>query len=1092
MGGAGSTIVDPTFGSRILRVTDSGTLANATTSAFRTPVFSWLNSWNSNSTIFWVTSSRGATVPFRFDPATMTATRISSASDPSGGLTLPFGGSFSFRRSNILYGAVGLTIVEYDFNTNAQTTVFDGRAAAPAATQYASLPSASDDDTKLCLAFGGVQGSFPYVAVLDRSSGIYHLLDTTKSIVDGHAANTTLGFGMYTAHIDRSGRYVNFDKGDLSQSFVWDVIAGTVYRVTSQAPGAHALGYANSANPSGYYGSFSDPLEWSSRNLDQANVNNAAYLIPPGWLPTPHQMIYDGRVSWNNAQPSAAAPVLASIARDSRSTLAWRLWDDEIIAVATDGSSRFWRFAHHRSLWDTASVWDQPRGNVSQDGRWFAFTSNWERTLGSDSSNGAIRQDVFIVDLSGTAPADTTAPSVAMTAPAAGATVSGTITVSASASDNAGVSGVQFLVNGAVVGAEDTSAPYAISWNTASVANGTYTLSARARDAAGNASTSFAVKVLVSNGTVVQSLTAPVLQSPTSGASGVSTSPTLTWTASGASSFDVYLGRSGSVLPLAGSTASTSYTAYSLSAGTTYAWYVVAKNSSSTATSAGSTFTTASSSSTISGTVATTSGSVLSYTVPSCGPGSTAGSGTPSGASWACGPWPGKTAPALPAPGQTTTDPYTGVRILRVTQNGSYSSLGMGYNANYRTYGSGWVRMWNANSTRFTVMGSYLVSGNSLDKQVWVGFNPSTMALDGTSGTFAGIDGVPDIEWDGANPNLAWGVYGGLVKTKDVSTGAITTIWNPSSTPGWPSGEGIWTFGVASNAAMACVGATKNGWAQDYGTVVACANPQNLSQSLTLKTENGSVNGGSAMPLYWKGSQVSWTGIGGIHAMMLSPDGKWLMVDAHNSYACYLGSGPTLYVDLVNRVAYMNNIACGNLHGGYGFNGLWAHVGVSAYWTAPGVGSACNSDIRGAATRLSNNLDASFVQLAPCPPSPNTWNPEYHMSWHNNRNDGYVNQYPIVVASAPYDGSLVGQYLTGEIYAVQPPTRNYQGRVWRFGQTWQTNTTASCSSYSWNSPNVSQDGRFLLFMSDWQGKTGGTGSYCNSGYRPDLFVWQLK
>ena len=54
-------------------------------------------------------------------------------------------------------------------------------------------------------------------------------------------------------------------------------------------------------------------------------------------------------------------------------------------------------------------------------------------------------------------PADTTPPTVSMTAPAAGATVSGTVALSANASDNVGVVGVQFLVNGAATGAEDTS-----------------------------------------------------------------------------------------------------------------------------------------------------------------------------------------------------------------------------------------------------------------------------------------------------------------------------------------------------------------------------------------------------------------------------------------------------------------------------------------------------------------------------------------------------------------------------------------------------------------------------------------------------------
>src|SRR5205085_2448856 len=90
---------------------------------------------------------------------------------------------------------------------------------------------------------------------------------------------------------------------------------------------------------------------------------------------------------------------------------------------------------------------------------------------------------------------DSTPPSVTMTAPANGATVSGAVTVSANASDNVSVAGVQFLLDGTAVGSEDTVAPYAISWNSASVANGTHTLAARARDGAGNQTTSGAVTV---------------------------------------------------------------------------------------------------------------------------------------------------------------------------------------------------------------------------------------------------------------------------------------------------------------------------------------------------------------------------------------------------------------------------------------------------------------------------------------------------------------------------------------------------------------------------------------------------------------------
>jgi hypothetical protein len=82
--------------------------------------------------------------------------------------------------------------------------------------------------------------------------------------------------------------------------------------------------------------------------------------------------------------------------------------------------------------------------------------------------------------------------------------------------------------------------------------------------------------------TQASALPAPVLTSPANGATGVSLSPNLFWNgSSGATAYDVYLGTSPSP-PEAGATASTAYTPGTLSAGTTYYWYVVATNNSST------------------------------------------------------------------------------------------------------------------------------------------------------------------------------------------------------------------------------------------------------------------------------------------------------------------------------------------------------------------------------------------------------------------------------------------------------------------------------------------------------------------------------
>jgi hypothetical protein len=99
-------------------------------------------------------------------------------------------------------------------------------------------------------------------------------------------------------------------------------------------------------------------------------------------------------------------------------------------------------------------------------------------------------------------PTDTQAPTVSLTSPANGATVSGTVSIAATASDNSGVAGVQFLIDGTNVGSEDTAAPYTLNWDTTAAVSGTHTITARARDAAGNVNTA-SVTVTVSNTVVV-------------------------------------------------------------------------------------------------------------------------------------------------------------------------------------------------------------------------------------------------------------------------------------------------------------------------------------------------------------------------------------------------------------------------------------------------------------------------------------------------------------------------------------------------------------------------------------------------------------
>lgn len=80
-------------------------------------------------------------------------------------------------------------------------------------------------------------------------------------------------------------------------------------------------------------------------------------------------------------------------------------------------------------------------------------------------------------------------PTVSITSPANNASVGGTVAVTADATDSVGVAGVQFKVDGANFGAEDTIAPYSTSWDSKTVGNGSHTISATTRSTDGQTTT---------------------------------------------------------------------------------------------------------------------------------------------------------------------------------------------------------------------------------------------------------------------------------------------------------------------------------------------------------------------------------------------------------------------------------------------------------------------------------------------------------------------------------------------------------------------------------------------------------------------------
>jgi hypothetical protein len=167
-----------------------------------------------------------------------------------------------------------------------------------------------------------------------------------------------------------------------------------------------------------------------------------------------------------------------------------------------------------------------------------SYTFNWNSTTASNGphtlsarARDAANNTVTSAGVNVTVSNDTTPPTGSITSPAAGANVNGTVTVTASASDNVAMAGVQFLLDGANLGAEVTGPGpnYTFNWNSTTASNGPHTLSARARDAANNTATSAGVNVNVANGDFT-----PPAVSIIAPAAGANVNGTVTVTASAA------------------------------------------------------------------------------------------------------------------------------------------------------------------------------------------------------------------------------------------------------------------------------------------------------------------------------------------------------------------------------------------------------------------------------------------------------------------------------------------------------------------------------------------------------------------------------
>jgi chitodextrinase len=172
----------------------------------------------------------------------------------------------------------------------------------------------------------------------------------------------------------------------------------------------------------------------------------------------------------------------------------------------------------------------------------------------STATNSITLPAYSVTSLVGTSSSGATPPTVSLTTPASGATISGTATVTASAADSVGVKSVQFELDGKPLGAAVTTptsgSTYTSTWNTTTATSASHTLAAVATDTSGTTATATNVTVTVKN---------PDTTPPSAPTSLMATAPTsaevsLSWNAStdnvGVTEYKIYRAAPGQSLTL--------------------------------------------------------------------------------------------------------------------------------------------------------------------------------------------------------------------------------------------------------------------------------------------------------------------------------------------------------------------------------------------------------------------------------------------------------------------------------------------------------------------------------------------------------------
>jgi Bacterial Ig domain len=515
LGPANSVYVDPDFGTRILRVSDQNSIPGDP-NVDVVQGGGWETPFSADSSKFFIGTGDGKTFFYQFDPINFTTRMIMDPNNPSQPLQLNgvFVNGFSYQNPNIVYGmSTGLTnhnIVQYDFSNNTSTVIANIDSFLPAQDQIWSGYSASVYNDYYDVNFA--VGANNYVVVYNKPNNQAALINLANSTFKGFNSSTFSSLGgtlpaanlIHGIQIDKSGRYVAISYSDSMDSNIYvDLQGGTwtndpyCHRVTGFANVVANCGNQHGNDSSGFY--IADLNNPTQQTLLAQNPNG------------PNRWNTDAHPSWNNARPNVALPFVTDLRISGPSIFPTRSWDDELIAVATDGSNKVWRFAHMHAV-QTGYYYTVPFAHVSPDGRYALIGSNWGGTLGTASDfqgtydgnpTDQKRVDVFLIELNQKyqVPAVDNVPPTIPVFPAGidgSQNISATINLTATASDNVGVAAIRYAVDGNWQ-PEVTAPPFTFLLDTTQLPNGYHLAQAYARDAQNNVSVSNVIGFIVNN-----------------------------------------------------------------------------------------------------------------------------------------------------------------------------------------------------------------------------------------------------------------------------------------------------------------------------------------------------------------------------------------------------------------------------------------------------------------------------------------------------------------------------------------------------------------------------------------------------------------